>query len=166
MSYAQQLDTAIKVATVCHSGQFDKNGKPYILHPLRVMFKMDSMNDMIAAVLHDVIEDSSDVLCAEYPISSTIENLPDRAIETLKCLGFDLDIIITVDMLSKNRFQYTYQGYVDRVKKDNSAIKIKIADLEDNMDMRRLSSEDIDNGNRLKRYHKLWQELKALQEKI
>lgn len=167
MNYTEQLDKAIEIATLCHSGQFDKNGKPYILHPLRVMFKMDSMYDMIAAVMHDVIEDSSDILCSKYPIQSTIESLPYRAVETLKCIGFDLDIIITIALLSKNMiYPYSHQSYVDRIKKDRSAINIKIADLEDNMDFRRLPSQEIKDWDRVKKYYKLWLELKALRDEV
>ena len=51
------LDKAIQIATTAHSNQVDKAGKPYILHPLRVMFKMDTETEMIVAVLHDIMED-------------------------------------------------------------------------------------------------------------
>lgn len=52
------LERAIEIAVTAHKGQVDKANKPYILHPLRLMFKMQSENEMIAAVLHDVVEDT------------------------------------------------------------------------------------------------------------
>ena len=163
MNYTTQLALAIKIASILHDKQFDLNGKPYILHPLRVMFKMEYMNDMIAAVLHDVIEYCSEDLVLLYSHDVSGEGT-GIAINTLKHIGFEEDEVHTIDMLSKNR-AFGYDDYIQRVKSDPSAIKVKIADLEDNMDMRRLPGDDIRNWNRLKRYHKLWQELKALQEK-
>ena len=54
------LEKAIGIAVHVHNGQVDKAGKPYILHPIRIMMKMEKIEEMIAAVLHDVIEDSQD----------------------------------------------------------------------------------------------------------
>lgn len=52
------LEKAIVIATQAHTAQVDKGGNPYILHPLRVMLKMSTEEEMVAAVLHDVIEDT------------------------------------------------------------------------------------------------------------
>ncbi len=52
------LERAILIAAQAHEGQKDKSGAPYILHPLRMMMRMESEAAMIAAVLHDVVEDS------------------------------------------------------------------------------------------------------------
>ena len=52
------LERAIEIAVTAHKGQVDKAEKPYILHPLRLMFKMQTENEMIASVLHDVVEDT------------------------------------------------------------------------------------------------------------
>lgn len=52
------LEKAILIATKAHEGQKDKAGKPYILHPLRVMLRMKTTKDMMAAILHDVVEDT------------------------------------------------------------------------------------------------------------
>ena len=53
------LEKAIQLALSVHTGQRDKGGAPCILHPLRVMNEMRSESEMIVAVLHDVIEDTS-----------------------------------------------------------------------------------------------------------
>ena len=52
------LEKAIKIASICHEGQVDKAGKPYILHPLTVMESVDTLPEKILAVLHDTIEDT------------------------------------------------------------------------------------------------------------
>ena len=52
------LNKAIKLACEAHDGQFDKTGKPYILHPLRLLIKLKNIDEMQVAVLHDVVEDS------------------------------------------------------------------------------------------------------------
>ena len=59
MNKMQQLSLAIKIATEAHYGQFDKGGKPYILHPLHLMNQlMYDIQLATIAVLHDVVEDS------------------------------------------------------------------------------------------------------------
>ena len=51
------LEKAIAIAAEAHAGATDKAGAPYILHPLRVMLKVNSPEERIVAVLHDVVED-------------------------------------------------------------------------------------------------------------
>ncbi len=45
------LDKAIKIATEAHKGQVDKAGAEYILHPLRVMSKLETEEEKIVGVL-------------------------------------------------------------------------------------------------------------------
>ena len=57
-----QIRTAFEYADKCHEGQKRKSGEPYIIHPLAVAQivadqKLDS-ESIIAALLHDVIEDT------------------------------------------------------------------------------------------------------------
>ena len=54
------LQRAISIAVEAHEGQIDKGGNPYILHPLRVMMSLRTVDEMIVGVLHDVVEDCSD----------------------------------------------------------------------------------------------------------
>jgi (p)ppGpp synthase/HD superfamily hydrolase len=75
------LKRAIAIAAEAHEGMVDKAGAPYILHPLRVMMRMETIQKMIAAVLHDVVEDSE-----------------PWTLQRLKEEGFDQDII---DVYSK-----------------------------------------------------------------
>ena len=170
MNYAEQLAKAIEIATVCHAGQFDKNNKPYILHPLRVMFKMEFKDDKITAVLHDVVEDCSAKLCNELyydEISNYILNGGESPVGTRQALlalelaGFDKDIITVVDLLSKDR-SFSSKEYIDRIKSNKSAIRVKLADLEDNMDYKRLPECTIEDWERFKKYRDLWSHLKAV----
>ncbi|MBF6649046.1 GTP pyrophosphokinase [Methylobacter sp. BlB1] len=128
------LDTAISISSRAHAGQIDKAGQPYILHPLRVMFKFQSEHERIVAVLHDVIEDS------------------EISLDDLKKLGFSTTIIEAIDCLTK-RGGETYEEFISRVSLNDLAKKIKIEDIKDNMDLTRIDSvNDIDLA-RIKKYH-------------
>jgi guanosine-3',5'-bis(diphosphate) 3'-pyrophosphohydrolase len=107
------------------------------------MLKMDTEDEKISAVLHDIIEKSNCTL------------------EDLKQQGFSSKIINTVDALSKRKGE-DYSDYIKRVKKDPDAVKIKIADLEDNMDIKNtkeLTQVDIEKMNRRKKYYKELKEI-------
>lgn len=137
------LEKAIALAEEIHSGQKDRYGKPYIQHPFRVMIKMGTPTGKITAVLHDVIEDS------------------DLTVKDLEKQGFPADIVFAVDCLSK-RDGEKYDNYIERVKASPLAVEVKLADLEDNMDIRRASAFDEDLCRRLKKYHRAWRNLQGL----
>jgi len=127
------LEDAINLAAHAHKGHVDKAGQPYILHVLRVMFRMESEKDMIIGVLHDLIEDTP----------YTLENLRE--------MGYPEDIQEALDSLSKQENE-PYEEYINRVKKNPAAVPIKQADLDDHMDIKRfpdLTGHDI---QRLRRY--------------
>ncbi|ETR65831.1 MAG: GTP pyrophosphokinase [Candidatus Magnetoglobus multicellularis str. Araruama] len=117
------IEKALKIALNVHVGQKDKGNQPYILHPLRLMKKMDSDITKAAALLHDVLEDS------------------DMDVADLANQGIDADIIEIVKLLTKNTHE-SYETYIDRISTNSIATKIKIADLEDNMNILRLDSID------------------------
>ena len=131
------LGKAIAIAAAAHQEQIDRNGFPYILHPIRMMLRMDTETEMMAAVLHDIIEDTSWTL------------------EKLESEGIPGEVLDLVERLSRVDNQ-SYEEFIERIKEDQTAIKIKLADLEDNMDMRRLSGISTEDINRLKRYHHYW----------
>ena len=113
------LEQAISIALKAHLGQFDKGGKVYILHPIRLMMKFSDITEQIVAVLHDVIEDGN--ISFMY----------------LKNKGFSDDIIQALDCLTK-REDETYEDFILRVSTNKLATKIKIEDIKDNMDLTRL----------------------------
>ncbi len=116
-----------------HRGQLDKAGQPYILHPLRVLLRMKSAEDRIVAVLHDVIEDS------------------EHTLETLREMGFPETLVAALDCLTR-RDAESYPDFIARAKQNPIARRVKIADLEDNLDVRRLRSVGERDAERLDRY--------------
>jgi (p)ppGpp synthase/HD superfamily hydrolase len=101
----------------------DKNGKPYILHSLRVMMKQTDDPARIAGVLHDVVEDSSVTLA------------------DLRAAGFSDEVCDAVDCLTRRPTE-SYDEMISRVALNPLARSVKLADLEDNMDpSRRLDGE-------------------------
>ena len=136
MSIKPTLEDAINLATKHHEGQFDKGGKPYIGHPMRVMEKMMLKDEKIVAVLHDIVEDTSITL------------------QDLKDLGYNSLIVDAIDCLTK-RDGESYDKFVERTITDTMASYVKLADLEDNMDLSRLKTVTEKDRARLKKYKKV-----------
>lgn len=117
------FERALVIAARGHRGQVDKNGEPYILHPLRVAMSMDNNHDRIVAILHDVIEDT------------------DVIISDLIYEKFDDDIIEAVDYLTHRKGD-SYEDYITKIieygRKNPVVLKVKFADLDDNLDMDRI----------------------------
>jgi len=134
------LEKAILIAAQAHLGQRDKAGAPYILHPLRMMMRMESEAAMIAAVLHDVVEDS------------------DRTLEQLRGEGFSEEILQAVDCLT-SRDGETYDEFIARVQTSAIARQVKIADLEDNMNVKRIGEITSKDLARIEKYHRAWRAL-------
>ncbi len=135
------LAKAIRIAAEAHDGQQDRFGAPYILHPLRVMMRMTSEEERIAAILHDVVEDS------------------DWTLDDLRKEGFSEVILQAVDCLTRRQGEHYFE-YIERLKPNTVARAIKIADLEDNMDMKRIDTVSDKDLNRLARNHQAWLILK------
>jgi (p)ppGpp synthase/HD superfamily hydrolase len=137
------IEAAIELAVEAHRNQRDKAGQPYILHPLRLMLQMETDVEMIAAVLHDVVEDSTvafDDLRAR--------GLPEEAIEAVVCL-------------TKQNGE-DYDQFVQRVASNPIARKVKIADLEDNMNLARIPRLRPEDLKRLEKYHRALHRLKGI----
>jgi (p)ppGpp synthase/HD superfamily hydrolase len=139
------LANAIALASEKHKDQFDKGGMPYILHPLRVMsfVKTDDLELMCIAVLHDVMEDCG----------VTAKDLFDA--------GMSLRVIKGVSNLTKLDGQ-SPEEYLEIIKANPDAIKVKLADLRHNMDARRLKGVTEKDRARLDKYVKMYWILKDL----
>lgn len=135
------LEKAIQIAVQAHTGQTDKAGAPYILHPLRLMFQMRSETEQITAVLHDVVEDS------------------DWSLDALRAEGFSEEIISAIDSLTRRQGQ-SYTAFIARIKENSLARRVKLADIEDNMNMTRISIFTETDANRLEKYHRAWKSLR------
>ena len=129
------VEKTIKLALKIHTGQVDKAGKPYILHPLRLMLKFSTDDEMITALMHDVVEDGGITL-------ADLENL-----------GFSKNVVSAIDCLTK-RDNESYEAFIKRINQNPLAKKIKIEDLKDNMDLTRLDSISDKDIARVKKYHK------------
>lgn len=107
------IEKALQIAAQAHEGQKDKDGQPYILHPLRVMHAVEGLEAQIIAVLHDVVEDTSTTL------------------EDLRVAGFSATILAGVRGVTHGKGE-SYADYVVRCKTNALARQVKLADLEDN----------------------------------
>ena len=131
------LEDAIQIAAKAHKGQSDKAGAPYILHPLRMMMRMKTEAEMITAILHDVVEDT------------------DWTIEKLREKGFSEEVLEAVECVT-NREGESYEQFIERAGKNPIARQVKIADLEDNMNIQRIGEIKPKDLERLEKYHKSW----------
>jgi len=134
------LEKAIAIAARAHQGQKDKAGHPYILHPLRLMLRMESEAAMIAAVLHDVVEDT------------------DVTIDHLREAGFSEEVLQAVECLT-HRDGESYDAFITRVQISPIACQVKIADLEDNMNIKRIGAMTPKDLARIEKYHRAWRAL-------
>ena len=135
------LEDAIALAVEAHRGQRDKAGQTYILHPLRVMMRLETEMERMVAVLHDVVEDSPWTL------------------ERLRGLGYPEEVLGALDCLTKREGE-TYEAFIERLLPNPLARRVKRADLEDNMDVRRLPAVTAKDAERLARYRAAWARLR------
>jgi (p)ppGpp synthase/HD superfamily hydrolase len=140
----EMLCRMISLATARHAGQFDKGGRPYILHPLTVMQRLRTDDEELQciAVGHDLVEDTA---------TTSAE---------LRELGFSERIVVGIRDLTK--FESQSQAEYRRVVKGNvDAIRVKIEDLRHNSDIRRLKGVTEKDVARMVRYHEFYLELQA-----
>ena len=137
------LDRAIQLAKQHHEGQTDKAGKPYIEHPLRVMNQVESEEEKIVAVLHDIVEDT------------------DISLDDLRNEGFSEKVVSAVECLTKQDGE-NYDSYIERISFNPLAVKIKLADLEDNSDLTRLPEVTDKDLERIEKYDKALEKLTRL----
>jgi (p)ppGpp synthase/HD superfamily hydrolase len=136
------LEEAIALAAQAHRGQVDKAGQPYVLHLLRVMFRVETEPERIVAVLHDLVEDTS------------------YTFDDLRALGYPAEIVEALDRVTR-RPEESYEEFVERAAANPVSRRVKLADLEDNMDIRRYTTLTEHDLERLQRYLRAWQRIKA-----
>lgn len=133
MDLKEQLLHAMHVAINAHGKQLDRNGQPYIGHCFRVMSAGQTIEEKTVGVLHDVLED-------------TELNITNLSLE-----GFSEEVIDAVHTLSKLENE-DYDHYIRRVIRNDLAIRVKLNDLTDNMDLRRLETISDDDVVRMRKY--------------
>jgi (p)ppGpp synthase/HD superfamily hydrolase len=139
MKKGELLGKVLVLATNAHAGQFDRGGKPYILHPLKVMhyLKTDDEELQCIALLHDVIEDT------------------DTSWKDLEAIGCTSRVIAGVRVLTKMPGQ-TYDEYKNEVFANLDAMRVKSCDLRHNTDIRRLkgiTQKDIDRNAKYNQFY-------------
>ncbi|MFC2099671.1 HD domain-containing protein [Candidatus Bipolaricaulota bacterium] len=130
------LEKAIMIAARAHSGQVDKAGQPYILHPLRVMLQVSGLHERMAAVLHDVVEDT------------------DMTLEDLAGEGFPEAVIKAVEALTKRKGETRMQA-AKRAAANPMARAVKTADVTDDMNLDRIKRPTARDSLRLKEYEEV-----------
>jgi GTP diphosphokinase / guanosine-3',5'-bis(diphosphate) 3'-diphosphatase len=127
------LERAIQIAALAHAGQVDKAGQPYILHPLRVMLRVQGENERMAAVLHDVVEDTS------------------VSLRQLAAEGFALQVIEAIEALTKRPGETRLEAAA-RAARNSVARVVKLADNAENMDISRIANPTDKDLARLEEY--------------
>jgi len=127
------LEKAIEIAARAHAGQYDKAGEPYILHPLRVLLNLKTADERMAAALHDVVEDTP------------------MTFEDLEAEGFGAAVIDALRALTKEPGE-TRMSAAKRAAQDAVAVRVKIADVTDNMNLARISKPTPKDRARLEEY--------------
>jgi (p)ppGpp synthase/HD superfamily hydrolase len=133
------LGKAIEIAATAHSGQVDKGGKPYILHPLWVMDRVRHLGEdyMIVAILHDVMEDS------EWTFSDLISE------------EFNQNVMYALSLLTHDP-AVSYDDYIKVIATDPIAKAVKLRDLEHNTKVTRLKGLRKKDFDRLEKYHRAY----------
>ena len=127
------LERALQIAVQAHAGQQDKSGAAYIFHPIRVMTRCTTPDARIVALLHDVVEDTS------------------VTFDQLRAEGFSPEVLTALELLT-HAPEVPYEDYVQAISSNPLATEAKIADLEDNSDIRRLREIDERGVARLRKY--------------
>ena len=142
MKKGEMLGKMIVFATNAHAGQFDKGGKPYILHPLAVMYLLDSNDEELQciAVGHDIVEDCG----VTY--------------EQLRQEGFSERVINGIRLMTKIAGQ-THQEYKEGIFSSIDAMLVKKADLKHNTDITRLKGAKEKDFARMAKYMVFYTEI-------
>lgn len=139
------LASAITTAAVAFAEKLDKGGQPYILHCLKVMHNLQTKDQELQciAVLHDIVEDTS----------TTYQQLVE--------LGFTQRVIDGIRRMTKLPGD-SPEDYFNRVASSQDSIRVKLADLRHNSDIRRLKGITDQDFARVRKYQEMYTRLQAL----
>ena len=132
---SQTLERAIAIAAAAHEGQVDKGGAPYILHPLRVMLRVNTLEERIVAVLHDVVEDCG------------------ISFDDLRNEGFSETVLMAIASVTKVPGE-SYEEFVERAAQNPIGRVVKLADLEENSDLSRIAQPSWEDLERVEKYRR------------
>ncbi|MGF6488795.1 HD domain-containing protein [Pseudomonas frederiksbergensis] len=132
---SQTLERAIAIAAAAHEGQVDKGGAPYILHPLKVMLRVNTLEERIVAVLHDVVEDCG------------------ISFDDLRNEGFSETVLMAIASVTKVPDE-SYEAFIERVAQNPIGRVVKLADLEENSDLSRIAQPSWEDLERVEKYRR------------
>lgn len=135
MIYTPNTKKAMKLCFDAHKNQTDKSGLPYVFHPFHVAEQMPDEETTIVALLHDVIEDTSYTL------------------DDLRAMGFEEEVLDALSLMTHDK-SVPYMDYVSRIRENDIARKVKLADLRHNSDLTRLDEIDDKVRERIEKYKK------------
>ena len=134
------LETALRIAAEAHEGQVGKGGEPYVLHPIRIALSLRSREERIVALLHDVVEDC-----------------PGWTFDRIASYGFGPEIIEALMSVTKEpqadlADEDEYMAFVARAAANPIGRAVKLADLRDNCDLRRIPEPTERDLARIEKY--------------
>lgn len=141
------IEIAISIALKAHKGQVDKGGNPYILHPIAVMNRVETIEEKIVAVLHDVVEDT------------------EVTIDQLRETGFTDEILEAINLLTRAK-EDSYEEFIDKTLKNRIARNVKIADIKENMNLSRIQDPSEQDYMRLEKYKRALERLERLERQF
>ena len=142
MIYTKMTNKAMVVAYNAHHGQVDKCGIPYIFHPIHLAEQMDDEISCTVALLHDVVEDT------EITIKDLAKLFPGKVIDAVKLLTRKKDT--------------SYYEYIEALKSNKVAVKVKLADLDHNLDVTRMTQEDSLESAKVKALRSRYEKAKEI----
>lgn len=133
LKYSPMVKKAMMICFSAHKDQTDLSGVPYVFHPFHLAEQMETENEICAALLHDVVEDS------------------DYTLEDLKTEGFNREVTDAVGLLTHTP-QTPYMEYICALRGNELARKVKMADLKHNRDQKRMDHVTEWDKRRLQKY--------------
>ena len=133
MIYTEKTKKALKLCFEAHKDQVDKSGLPYVFHPFHLAEQMQDENTTIVALLHDVVEDT------------------DYTLDDLRAMGFGDEVMEALSYMTHDP-AVPYMEYVARIRENDIARRVKLADLRHNSDITRLDTVDRKALDRVEKY--------------
>jgi (p)ppGpp synthase/HD superfamily hydrolase len=154
MKRGQRLNAMLLYAVGVHADQYDRAGKPYIMHTLKVMHYLNSDDEELQciAVGHDCVEDNKN-------------KTHDESYEKLRLIGMSERIVAGIKALTKVEGE-SLDNYKLRVLANVDAMMVKKADLRHNSDIRRLKGVSAKDLERIEKYHRFYLEIEAELERL
>ena len=137
MLYTPMTKAALKLCFEAHKDQVDKSGLPYVFHPFHVAEQMATEEEVCVALLHDVMEDT------------------DYTVDDIRAAGMS-DAVVEALLLMTHDSGVPYMAYVAKLAGNPIARKVKMADLEHNMDRTRIESPTDRDRQRWAKYERAY----------